>query len=95
MLQNKGCHGGFPQNAYQMVIDNSGLATEQQYPYKAKQGTCQVCMLAASLLCTVCKCRHAGDALLGLQLVIEALVWTGTKMLMKACSHVARPNSAQ
>lgn len=35
-----GCEGGGWLNAIQYTIKNKGLATEKQYPYTGKDGTC-------------------------------------------------------
>ncbi|XP_017489962.1 PREDICTED: cathepsin L1-like [Rhagoletis zephyria] len=37
---NRGCGGGWPFLAYQYVISNRGIDTEQSYPYTAHQGPC-------------------------------------------------------
>jgi len=37
---DSGCNGGWPYNAYQYVISAGGLETESDYPYTAKDGTC-------------------------------------------------------
>ena len=37
---NHGCQGGFYRNAYNYVIANKGLTTESNYPYLAKDSTC-------------------------------------------------------
>jgi len=36
-----GCNGGTPELAYDRIIEMGGLASEQDYPYTAKDGTCK------------------------------------------------------
>ncbi|GAU34930.1 hypothetical protein TSUD_312610 [Trifolium subterraneum] len=39
---NSGCHGGLVEYAYQFIIDNKGIDTEEDYPYYARQVHCQM-----------------------------------------------------
>ncbi|GKU94431.1 hypothetical protein SLEP1_g7927 [Rubroshorea leprosula] len=37
---NKGCRGGWMDNAFHYIIQNSGITTEENYPYKGKDKKC-------------------------------------------------------
>ncbi|NXX79068.1 CATS protein, partial [Urocolius indicus] len=41
MYGNKGCSGGFMTRAFQYIIDNQGIDSDESYPYTAQNGTCQ------------------------------------------------------
>jgi len=40
---NYACGGGWPNKAFQYVINNKGLCPGSQYPYKGYQGSCYSC----------------------------------------------------
>ncbi|KAF4392584.1 hypothetical protein G4B88_015227 [Cannabis sativa] len=37
---SRGCGGGNPEDAFDYLISNGGITTESNYPYKAKDGSC-------------------------------------------------------
>ena len=38
---NEGCNGGLMENAF-LFVSEKGICLEEEYPYKAKEGVCQV-----------------------------------------------------
>ena len=45
---NSGCDGGLMDYAFEFIINNGGIDTEADYPYKQKDGTCdqaKVCIM--------------------------------------------------
>lgn len=46
---NQGCNGGLMDYAFQFIINNGGIDSEDDYPYKASDGRCDQNR--------VCKCK--------------------------------------
>jgi len=38
---DNGCYGGLPLNAFEFVIKNGGINTEESYPYKGRRESCK------------------------------------------------------
>ncbi|KAE8653826.1 Senescence-specific cysteine protease SAG39 [Hibiscus syriacus] len=47
--ENQGCNGGVMVDAYQYLIQNGGIATEQTYPYNELQETCDTVKQASKV----------------------------------------------
>lgn len=52
MYGNKGCSGGFMTNAFQYIIENNGIDSEESYPYTAQNGTCQYNVSTRAATCS-------------------------------------------
>eukprot|EP01018_Ginkgo_biloba_P008819 Gb_16999 [translate_table: standard] len=39
---NQGCNGGIMDNAFQFIVNNGGIDSEEDYPYKAKDSACDL-----------------------------------------------------
>ncbi|EOA96206.1 Cathepsin S, partial [Anas platyrhynchos] len=52
MYGNKGCSGGFMTRAFQYIIDNNGIDSDESYPYMAQNGTCQYNVSTRAATCS-------------------------------------------
>ncbi|XP_036449119.1 cathepsin L1-like [Colossoma macropomum] len=58
---NKGCHGGWMDQAFAYVEENGGLDTEESYPYENRDDVCRFNPATVEATCTGHVDIHKGD----------------------------------
>jgi len=56
---NQGCNGGLMDDAFQWIISQGGLCTEEDYPYTARNGLCQK---TCSKVSTISSYKDVGES---------------------------------
>jgi hypothetical protein len=60
---NQGCNGGMMDSAFQYIISNNGICSEDSYPYQAADGSCQSCDAVATISSYVDVTQNSESAL--------------------------------
>lgn len=56
---NQGCNGGLMDYAFQFIINNGGIDTEEDYQYRARDGACDPNRVRANPCCfSIFLCRN-------------------------------------
>ncbi|XP_071489902.1 cathepsin L-like peptidase [Diadema antillarum] len=58
---NDGCEGGLMDQAFQYIMDNNGIDTEESYPYVGQDGSCHFKASSVGATCTGYKDIPSGD----------------------------------
>lgn len=56
---NQGCNGGLMDYAFQFIINNGGIDTEEDYQYRARDGACDPNRVRVNACCfSIILCRN-------------------------------------
>lgn len=51
--RNQGCNGGLMEDAFQFIVNNGGIDTEEDYPYKGRGAKCDSYKVCILLVCNI------------------------------------------